>query len=314
MPQPDSLAPFVPPALTHLLQADLKTRLPKLAKHPDIAATLEQAITTIPTRQHIIHADARHWQPPESSIHLVLTSPPYWDLKAYPTRQGQLGLIHDYREFLDQLLLVWKNSAHALIPGGRLICVVGDVCLSRRRNNGRHTVIPLHADIQRQCQDIGLDNLAPILWHKISNAATEASRTGRYLGKPYEPGGIIKNDIEFILMFRKPGAYRRPSQAARILSLIPQDHHRRWFQQVWTDLPGLSTRIHPAPFPIQLAERLIRMFSFAGDTVYDPFAGTGTTLATAAQWGRNGIGLEIEPAYCAIAEERLGTNRVLSTP
>jgi len=184
-----------------------------------------------------------------------------------------------------------------LVPGGRLICVVGDVCLSRRKNGGRHTVVPLHASIQEHCRAIGFDNLAPIIWHKIANAAFEAEASGGFLGKPYEPNAVIKNDVEFILMQRKPGGYRAPTTAEKLLSVISASNHRVWFNQVWNDIPGASTRYHPAPYPLELAERLIRMFSFVGDTVLDPFLGSGTTSIAAALWARNSIGYEVDSGY-----------------
>ena len=257
------------------------------------------------TTHKVILGDARDTRLP-SSVHLVVTSPPYWTLKEYPDSPGQIGRIGAYGDFLAGIDRVWRRCYDALVPGGRLVCVVGDVCLSRRRNGGRHTVIPLHAAIQMQCCEIGFDNLAPIIWHKISNMKTEASGSGSYLGKPFEPNGVIKNDIEFILMLRKPGGYRSPSDAARLLSVIPANEHARWFRQIWNDVRGASTRNHPAPFPIELAERLIRMFSFVGDTVFDPFTGTASTQAAAKQWGRNSIGIEVEPSYHAMALARLG--------
>ena len=192
-----------------------------------------------------------------------------------------------------------------LVPGGRLICVVGDVCLSRRKNGGRHTVVPLHSSIQVNCRKIGFDNLAPILWHKISNAAYEVENGSSFLGKPYEPNAVIKNDVEFILMLRKHGGYRSPSVATRVLSVISTENYQKWFQQIWTGLTGASTRQHPAPYPLELAERLVRMFSFVGDTVLDPFLGTGTTSLAAAKWGRNSIGVEVDPHYFEMAEQRL---------
>lgn len=167
-------------------------------------------------------------------------------------------------------------------------------------------VVPLHAGIQTRCGRIGFDNLAPIIWHKIANATLEAEGNGGgFLGKPYEPNAVIKNDIEFILMLRKPGGYRTPDLATRILSVIPEDCHREWFQQIWTRLPGASTRHHPAPYPLELATRLIRMFSFVGDTVLDPVLGTGTTTVAASKWGRNSIGVEIDPDYLAYAKRRI---------
>lgn len=232
--------------------------------------------------------------------------PPYWTLKEYNETEGQLGHIADYRAFLEQLDLVWESCFQALVPGGRLVCVVGDVCLSRRKNQGRHTVVPLHASIQEHCREIGYDNLAPIIWHKIANAVYEAEGNGGgFLGKPYEPNAVIKNDIEFILMERKPGGYRQPSLATRLLSLISEENHKVWFQQIWTGLTGASTRNHPAPYPVELAQRLIRMFSFAGDTVLDPFLGTGSTTIAAMGCGRNSIGIEIDPAYFRQARRRI---------
>jgi DNA modification methylase len=182
------------------------------------------------------------------------------------------------------------------------------VCLSRRKNDGRHTVVPLHAAIQEDCRRIGFDNLAPIIWHKIANAAYEVSGSSTFLGKPYEPNAVIKNDIEFILMQRKPGGYRNTSVAQRVLSVIGDENHKAWFQQIWTKLTGASTRHHPAPFPVELAERLVRMFSFVGDTVLDPFLGTGTTTLGAMRYGRNSIGYEIDRTYLEHARKRLANS------
>ena len=205
---------------------------------------------------------------------------------------------------------MWRHALRVLVPGGRLIVVVGDVCLSRREY-GRHVVFPLHASIQEHCRHLGFDNLAPIIWYKIANARFEVENGSSFLGKPYEPNAVIKNDIEFILFQRKPGGYRKPSNAARVLSVIPEARHREWFQQIW-DIRGASTKDHPAPYPESLAERLIRMFSFVGDTVLDPFLGTGTTSVAAARWGRNSIGVEIEPTYFEYSRRRI--EAVLSQP
>ena len=269
-------------------------------------AMIEAAVAQVPTRHQLLLGDARRAMLPDESVHLVLTSPPYWTLKEYRRSTGQLGWIADYDEFLEQLDAVWRICHSALVPGGRLICVVGDVCLSRRRNGGRHTVVPLHAAIQNRCRVLGFDNLAPIIWHKIANASHEVERgTGGFLGKPYEPNAVIKNDIEFILMQRKPGGYRKPGIAARTLSLLSEASFKILFRQVWTDIAGASTRHHPAPFPVALADRLIRMFSFVGDSVLDPFTGTASTQAAAAACGRNSIGIEVDPVYYGKAVKRL---------
>ncbi len=239
----------------------------------------------------------------DESIHLVVTSPPYWTLKRYQENPNQMGHIQDYEEFIGELSKVWKECYRVLVPGGRLVCIVGDVCLSRK-SYGRHVVVPLHADIVVSCRKIGFDNLNPIIWHKISNATYEVKNGSKFLGKPYEPNAIIKNDIEFILMQRKPGGYRKPTLEQRRLSMIDKKDFEEWFQQFWT-ISGASTREHPAPFPIDIASRLIRMFSFYGDIVLDPFCGTGTTMLAAIKQGRNSIGIEIEPLYCQIIIKRL---------
>ena len=285
---------------------NLQTALPKLAKDREATTEIASLIGKVPTQHKLILGDARTRKMGSNTVHLVVTSPPYWTLKKYPRAEGQLGRMESYDDFLKSLGAVWRNCFGALVPGGRLVCVVGDVCLSRRQNGGRHTVIPLHAGIQEQCRAIGFDNLSPIIWHKIANMQTEVTnRNGSYLGKPYEPNGVLKNDIEFILMLRKPGGYRKPSRSARILSLISAEDHNAWFRQIWADLGGASTRNHPAPYPLALAERLIRMFSFVGDTVLDPFTGTATTQLAARNWGRHSIGIEIEPSYLEMAGKRL---------
>src|SRR5262249_53586351 len=141
--------------------------------------------------------------------------------------------------------------------------------------------------------------------HKIANASYEVENGSSFLGKPYEPNAIIKNDVEYILMLRKPGGYRQPTEEQRALSKLNKDEHAEWFRAFWSDVPGESTRDHPAPSPEELAYRLVRMFSFVGDTVLDPFMGTGTTLLAASRCARNAIGVEIEPAYVEYARKRL---------
>ncbi len=241
----------------------------------------------------------------DESVHLVVTSPPYWNLKKYNEHHDQLGHVDDYEDFLVQLKKVWKEVFRVLVPGGRLVCVVGDVCLSRKKF-GRHVVVPLHADICVACRKIGFDNLNPIIWHKISNANYEVSNGAHFLGKPYEPNAIIKNDIEFILMQRKPGGYRKPSPEQRAKSRISKKDHAQWFRQIW-NLGGASTKKHPAPYPLELAYRLVRMFSFHGDTVLDPFCGTGTTMLASMKCDRNSVGIEIDESYCSMASDRLIT-------
>lgn len=259
----------------------------------------------LPTVHRLVLGDCRSLPfIDDESVHLVVTSPPYWTLKRYNDGDGQLGHVKEYEAFLQELNRVWREVYRVLAPGGRLVCVVGDVCLSRKAN-GRHVVVPLHADICVACRKIGFDNLNPIIWHKIANANYEVAGNGGFLGKPYEPNAIIKNDIEFILMQRKPGGYRKPTEAQRDLSRIAESDFASWFQQFW-NMTGASTKGgHPAPFPLELAYRLVRMFSFAGDTVLDPFCGTGTTMLAAMKCGRNSIGIEIDAKYHQLAASRL---------
>jgi site-specific DNA-methyltransferase (adenine-specific) len=245
----------------------------------------------------------------DSPVHLVATSPPYWDLKEYGADHGgaQLGHIHEEDSFHSELARVWQNCFDRLVPGGRMCVIVGDVCRSRK-TFGRHVVEPLHARILLECQRIGFDPLAPIIWSKIANVATEVDGNGSpFLGKPYEPNAIIKNDIEYILLFRKPGDYRHPSQLQRDMSLIDRSDHAKWFQQIWSDVPGEVQRHHPAPFPKEIARRLVGMFSFVGDTVLDPFWGTGNTTMAAMDMHRSSVGFEIEPAYFEQAKSRFDT-------
>jgi len=296
---------FVPSSVANL--DNPQTDIPRIAKDPKLLAEITSAVQALPTQHELFQADSRKLSfIPDESVYLIVTSPPYWTLKKYNDHDDQLGDVEDYEKFLGELDKVWKHCYRVLVPGGRLVCVVGDVCLSRRKNNGRHTVVPLHASIQEHCRKIGYDNLAPIIWYKITNAQYEANGNGAgFLGKPYEPNGIIKNDIEVILMERKHGGYRKPSIPTRVLSVISDQNHKQWFQSIWSGVTGASTRQHPAPYPEELVERLIRMFSFVGDTVLDPFMGTGTTMTAAAKWGRNSIGVELDPHYFELANNRI---------
>jgi modification methylase len=244
---------------------------------------------------------------PDSSVHLVVTSPPYWTLKEYaPGNTSQMGHFGEYEHFLSELDRVWRECVRVLVGGGRICCVVGDVCIPRKRN-GRHYLVPLHSDIQVRARKLGLDCLQPILWNKIANGAMEAEGNGAgFYGKPYQPGGIVKNDIEYILFLRKGGAYRSTPALQKALSMLTKEEMTAWFRSIWSDVRGASTREgHPAPYPVELAERLIRMFSFAGDTVLDPFAGTGSTSQAAIIAGRNSIANEVEAAYVGIARQRI---------
>ena len=263
------------------------------------------------TRHAVILGDARDLRTiPNESVHLVVTSPPYFNLKPYASDAGgrQLGRIDDYEVFLNELDRVWRECERVLVPGGRICCVIGDILIPRRAD-GRHRVLPLPSDIQVRSRNIGLDNLTPILWFKIGNRTNESGGgSSGYYGKPYQPGAIIKNDHEHILMLRKPGGYRTTPMIQKALSMLQRDEMDSWMRPVWSDIRGASLRGgHPAPFPPELAERLIRMFSFAGDMILDPFAGSGSTATAAIRAGRNSISVEIEEEYLNSATRRAAT-------
>jgi site-specific DNA-methyltransferase (adenine-specific) len=154
---------------------------------------------------------------------------------------------------------------------------------------------------------LGLDSLTPILWFKIANGALEAEGNGAgFYGKPYQPGAVVKNDFEYILFFRKGGTYRSPSTVQKALSMLTKAEMKDWLKTAWADIKGESTRRgHPAPYPVELAERLIRLFSFAGDTVLDPFVGTGTTMLAAMGCGRNSIGSDCDSSFVNMAADKL---------
>jgi site-specific DNA-methyltransferase (adenine-specific) len=244
----------------------------------------------------------------DETIHLVVTSPPYFNLKPYESHASgaQLGRIDEYETFLAELDKVWKDCARVLVPGGRICCVVGDILVSRKAN-GRHYILPPPSDIQVRSRRFGLDNLTPIFWFKIGNRTNESGGgSSGFYGKPYQPGAVIKNDHEHILMLRKPGGYRTTDMIQKALSIMLRHEMDAWMRPVWSDIRGASLREgHPAPFPVEMAERLIRMFSFAGDTILDPFAGSGSTALAAMKTGRSSVSMEIEPVYARMALEKM---------
>jgi DNA modification methylase len=309
------LCEYVPESCEDLLglsNGELRSAIPELARDKGRMGEIEQAVKSLPSHHEIYEADARRLSMlDDESVHLAVTSPPYFNIKDYENGahvEGQLGDVDEYETFVEMIDAVWSEVYDKLVPGGRLCVVVGDVLLSRSEH-GRHRVIPLHATIQEHATEIGFDNLAPIIWYKIGNASLESGGNARFLGKPYEPGAVIKNDIEYILLFRKPGGYRSPSVAKRVLSAIEADEHQKMFRQLWDDIQGEPQDEHPAPYPVDLAERLIRMFSFVGDTVLDPFAGTGSTSVAASRTGRNSVGIDVAPKYVDIIETRLEDER-----
>jgi len=302
-----SLRKYVPDSCEGLLdeETDLRTQIPELARDEARIRDIEKSISSVPTDHTIRNGDARCLEFFSEPIHLIVTSPPYLDLVEYEgDSEGQIGDREELETYRKDLRSVWRECYESLVPGGRMCIVVGDV-LRSRSEYGRHRIIPIHASILDDARRVGFDAVAPIIWNKIGNTTTESGDSSRFLGKPYEPGAVVENDVEYILLFRKPGGYRSPSTSQRILSTIPADLHQTLFTQVWSDVTGERREDHPAPYPETLAERLITMFSFVGDRVLDPFGGTGTTGVVASQLGRDSISVEISPEYVRTAENRL---------
>jgi len=250
------------------------------------------------TRQVAVRGDARTLPIADASAGLVLTHPPYHDLKRYTDDAGgrQLGHRAKYDRFLDDLDDVWTAAHRVLVPGGRVCCVVGDV-LTRKGPGRRHQVLPLPHEIMARARQLGFEVLTPILWSKVANRDGQTGRNTAFLGKPYRPNGVVNATREYVVMLRKPG-YRRPSMQALGLSMLQPEEVDRWQRATWRDVPGVTANgDHPAPFPFEIAYRLIRLFSFAGDWVVDPFAGSGTTLNAARHAGRNAIGVDAVASY-----------------
>ena len=266
----------------------------------------------LPTVHTLVNGDARDlsWIP-DGTIPLIVTSCPYFDLKRYESVPGQLAEVPDYDTFLTELDAVWRECFRVLAPGGRLACNVGDV-LRARKTHGSHHVLPLHADILVRSRLVGFQALTGILWQKRSNCAYEQG-PGGVLGKPGQPNGVIKSELEHLLFLKKPGPYRQPSEAQRAASRITKAEYAAWYRPIWDEIPGVrADRGHPAPFPLEIPSRLIRMFSFTGDTVLDPFAGHFTTAKAAGQAGRNSISVEIAPTYFRQGLQHLTTSLPLA--
>lgn len=200
---------------------NLDDLIPQIARDRQTMQRIESVVQNRKTIHDLVLGDARAATAlADNSIHLVVTSPPYWTLKRYNEHTEQLGHVANYDDFVAALDKVWKNCFRALVPGGRLIINIGDVCLSRRKNNGRHTVVPLHATIQEHCKAIGFDNLATIIWHKIANANYEAAGAGGFLGKPYEPFTSVQSSADSQTMRCSRAQYETPSEP-QILDATP---------------------------------------------------------------------------------------------
>jgi modification methylase len=241
------------------------------------------------------------------SVHLVVTSPPYWSIKDYG-HPGQIGFDQSYdEEYLVALGDVMCECLRVLHPGCRMAINIGDQYL-RAREHGRYRVLPIPADLTCIGSEIGFDFMGSIIWRKVST--TRTSGGGVLMGSIYYPrDGHLTYEHEYILLFRKPGEWPPPaSPEAKECSRLTLEQRSRWFRGVWDDIPPVRQKGHSAMFPVELPERLIRMYSFWGETVLDPFMGSGTTSLAAARAGRNSVGYEVNPEFEATIRRKLGVD------
>jgi DNA modification methylase len=236
----------------------------------------------------------------DGCIDLVITSPPYWQIKDYAS-PGQIGFGQSLHEYLRDLARVWTECFRVLRPGGRLCVNIGDQ-FARASVFGRYRVIPLHAEITCQCAEAGFDSMGSIIWRKKTTMNTTGGAVvmGSY---PYPPNGVVEIDFEYILLLKKPGKTRLPSREVKELSVLSREEWKSWFSGHW-EVGGARKDGHEAAFPEEIPRRLTRMFSFRGDTVLDPFMGSGTTATAALSAGRNVVGYEIRADYVRNAAAR----------
>jgi len=255
------------------------------------------------TTHKIIIGDSR-WmnEVPNESIHLIITSPPYWQLKDYGNGK-QIGFNDTYEEYINNLNLVW-NECHRILNKGCRLCInIGDQ-FARSVYYGRYKVIPIRTEIIKFCESAGFDYMGAIIWQKVTTCHTTGGAT--VMGSfPYPRSGILKLDYEFILIFKKYGSTPKVSNEIKEQSKLTQDEWNQYFTGHW-NFPGEKQDKHLAMFPEELPKRLIKMFSFVGDTVLDPFLGSGTTSLAAKNLKRNSIGYEINEDFLPVIKEKLG--------
>jgi site-specific DNA-methyltransferase (adenine-specific) len=260
------------------------------------------------TSHTIVIGDSRDMREvPSGSVHLVVTSPPYWQLKDYGV-DGQIGFHDSYEDYINNLNIVWMETRRVLHGGCRLCVVIGDQ-FARSVYYGRYKIIPIKTEIIRFCETIGFDYMGAIIWQKVITCNTSGG--GAVMGSyPYPRNGIVKLDYEAILLFKKPGIPPLASEEQKRRSRLSAEEWKLYFSGHWR-IPGEKQRNHLAVFPEELAQRLIRMFSFEGETVLDSFLGSGTTSLAARNMGRNSVGYEINREALPLIEQRLGTNSLI---
>jgi len=258
------------------------------------------------TQHKIINGDSRYMiELPDNSVHLTITSPPYWQLKDYGTL-NQIGFHESYESYINNLNLVWKECYRTLHNGCRLCVNIGDQ-FARAVYYGRYKVIPIREEIIKFCENIGFDYMGAIIWQKVTTSNTTGGgvQMGSY---PYPRNGILKLDYEFILVFKKLGDAPKYTKEQKEQSIMTAEEWNTFFAGHW-NFAGARQNGHMAMFPEELPRRLIKMFSFVGETILDPFAGSGTTSIAAKNLYRDSVGFEINPEFIPIIKEKLGVNQ-----
>jgi modification methylase len=258
------------------------------------------------TNHLIINGDSRKMNELKNeSVHLIITSPPYWQLKDYGS-ENQLGFNDTYESYINNLNLVWNESHRVLHKGCRLCVNIGDQ-FARAVYYGRYKVIPIRTEVIKFCESKGFDYMGAIIWQKVTTSNTTGGAT--IMGSfPYPRNGILKIDYEFILLFKKPGIPPKPLEAFKKQSAMTKEEWNTYFQGHW-NFGGVRQDNHLAMFPEELPKRLIKMFSFVGDTILDPFMGSGTTSLAAKNLNRNSVGYEINSDFIPIIKDKLSLNK-----
>ncbi len=260
------------------------------------------------TSHKIIVGDSRNMtEVNNESIHLIITSPPYWQIKDYGVK-NQIGFNDTYEEYIDNLNKAWAECYRVLYPGCRLCVNIGDQ-FARAATYGRYKIIPIREEIIRFCESIGFDYMGAIIWQKKTtmNTTGGASVMGSF---PYPRNGLVEIDYEFILLFKKLG--KSPNDVSKEIkeqSKLTKEEWRKYFTGHWNFAGEKQGNGHVAMFPEELPRRLIKMFSFVGETVLDPFLGSGTTMKVAAELNRDSIGYEINKNYLTSIKEKVGLNK-----
>ena len=258
------------------------------------------------THHRIITGDSRRMaEVPGESVHLVVTSPPYWQLKDYGNGR-QIGFDDSYETYINNLNLVWSECHRVLAKGCRLCVNIGDQ-FARSVYYGRYKVIPIRTEIIKFCETIGFDYMGAVIWQKVTTCNTTGGAT--IMGSfPYPRNGILKLDYEFILIFKKHGTAPKVSKEIKEQSRLTTEEWNQFFTGHW-NIPGERQDRHLAVFPEEIPRRLIRMFTFVGDTVLDPFLGSGTTSLAARNLSRNSVGYEVNPDYRQIIRDKTGIDK-----